>query len=996
MSKKHSEITGNDEIHVPKGFTEASNATALVKNEGGTLEYRNLASLGATGPAGDPGTTLVSTPVVDIMNPSAELSLLSGNAGDTMQVRQERASDEDYVSSYIFDTSGVATENIPFSVNGSGGQWILLTGRPYSNMIAGAASTGIVSGGLVSINVDPTKFDITAGEGWIVDNYTDPSNPLAKHITWGGLSANLTTNIATSDVSFVSVDISGNIVQRTGDFTQALKRQEILLGVLVHPSNIVISSTVNSPVPAYGASLVASDIGSVIGPSLNVSGNVISAGGATLRISKSAGSTFSIGSNYGVDKSQPNITTDAEQALATFTKLYRDGSGAYSAIPSSTEIDPDFYDNGSGTLAPVPVGEYQIKRVYFANSDNSINILYGHSTYKTIAEASSALFIDNTDINPSGMDSTSLRAFLIVKESTTNLQTEANAKFIELSGFGDKTALKSSLSTTTMQASYKNSDESEAQIITDIVHDGVAFKEGSGVGGTVFEVLKSDNTPLIRSTADGDSSINATNNLLLNGVDAKQIAYASSTGVVQGGTLSVGTPNTTFSISDGSGSIADPTSDPANPTVTQVSWTGKTNITVTNIATNLITFVSIDGNGDVIQQTSRWTPAEARDRIILGVVVHVDKTIVDTVNNEHHSVLDVGGQLGDVIEGLGFINLDGNVYSANGANLSLNKSAGVMMGHGINFFNDPKNPHQLNLAGLTALTFQYRFSDGSNGTTGIIVDPANLDDGAGGLTALSTNKKWSIQRIYTFTSNNVKIQRGVTEYGSKDKAIEGIATEPFIVEPSIEANGMLRGFLICKQNATDLSDDAQAVFVSASKFQTIGGASTGIASTLQSTYDNSSDPEITVTDDATAAITIKDSATNANRDNILEVTDTSDVEVVGITRNGIKVSGQAYSAMNTLSDAATIATDCNNGNVHEVTLTDNRTLGAPTNLQDGATYIWIIKQDATGSRTLAYNSVFKFSGGAVPTLSTAANSVDILTGVSDGTNIYCSLAADFS
>lgn len=993
MSKKHSEITANDEIHVPKGFTEAADTTALVKNESGILEYRDLGSLGATGPAGDPGTTLVSTPVANIMDPSAELSALGGNAGDTMQVRQERASDEDYVSSYIFDTSGAAIENIPFSVDGSGGQWILLTGRPYSNMIAGAASTGIVSGGLVSINVDPTKFDITAGEGWIIDNYTDPSNPVAKHITWGVLSANLTTNIATSAISFVSVDISGNIVQRTGTFTQALKRQEILLGVLVHPSNIVISSTVNSPVPAYGASLVASDIGSVIGPSLNVSGNVISAGGANLRISKSAGSTFSIGSNYGVDKSQPNITTDAEQALATFTKLYRDGSGAYSPIPSSTEIDPNFYDNGSGTLAPVPAGEYQIKRVYFANSDNSINILYGHSTYKTIAEASSALFIDNTDTNPSGMDSTSLRAFLIVKESTTNLQTEANAKFIELSGFGDKTALKSSLSTTTMQASYKNSDENEAQVITDIIHDGVAFKEGSGIGGTVFEVLKSDNTPLFRSTADGDTLINSEINLLLNGVDAKQIAYASSTGVVQGGTLSVGTPNTTFSISDGSGSLADPTSDPANPTVMQVSWTGKTNITVTNIATNLITFVSIDGNGDVIQQTSRWTPAEARDRIILGVVVHVDKTIVDTVNNEHHSVLDVGGQLGDVIEGLGFINLDGNVYSANGANLSLDKSAGVMMGHGINFFNDPKNPHQLNLPGLTALTFQYRFSDGSNSTTGIVIDPDNIDDKAGGLTALANNK-WSIQRMYSFTSNNVKIQRGQASYDSEEQALAGIATEDYTTEPSIAANGMLRGFLLVKKGTTNLS--TQATFIQASKFQTVGGASTGIASTLQSAYDNSGDPEITVTDDATAAITIKDSATNANRDNILEVTDTSDVEVVGITRNGIKVSGQAYSAMNTLSDAATIATDCDNGNVHEVTLTDNRTLGAPTNLQDGATYIWIITQDATGSRTLAYNSVFKFPGGTAPTLSTAANSVDILTGVSDGTNIYCSLAADFS
>jgi hypothetical protein len=108
----------------------------------------------------------------------------------------------------------------------------------------------------------------------------------------------------------------------------------------------------------------------------------------------------------------------------------------------------------------------------------------------------------------------------------------------------------------------------------------------------------------------------------------------------------------------------------------------------------------------------------------------------------------------------------------------------------------------------------------------------------------------------------------------------------------------------------------------------------------------------------------------------------------------IKATGQAYSETNTLSDAATVATNCALGNVHKVTLAGNRTLGAPTNLKDGATYIWVLIQDGTGSRTLGYNAVFKFPGGTNPVLTTAANSVDILTGVSDGTNVYCNIAND--
>jgi hypothetical protein len=89
-----------------------------------------------------------------------------------------------------------------------------------------------------------------------------------------------------------------------------------------------------------------------------------------------------------------------------------------------------------------------------------------------------------------------------------------------------------------------------------------------------------------------------------------------------------------------------------------------------------------------------------------------------------------------------------------------------------------------------------------------------------------------------------------------------------------------------------------------------------------------------------------------------------------------------------LTDGSSIAWDLALAQVAKVTLAGNRTLAAPTNLVDGGTYILRVKQDATGSRTLAYNAVFKWPGGTAPVLSTAANSVDVLTFVSDGTNLY--------
>jgi hypothetical protein len=80
----------------------------------------------------------------------------------------------------------------------------------------------------------------------------------------------------------------------------------------------------------------------------------------------------------------------------------------------------------------------------------------------------------------------------------------------------------------------------------------------------------------------------------------------------------------------------------------------------------------------------------------------------------------------------------------------------------------------------------------------------------------------------------------------------------------------------------------------------------------------------------------------------------------------------------TLTDAATVAVDFADSNNFTVTLGGNRTLGNPTNQVAGQSGVIVITQDATGSRTLAYNSVWKFPGGTAPTLTTTANAVDVL------------------
>ena len=88
----------------------------------------------------------------------------------------------------------------------------------------------------------------------------------------------------------------------------------------------------------------------------------------------------------------------------------------------------------------------------------------------------------------------------------------------------------------------------------------------------------------------------------------------------------------------------------------------------------------------------------------------------------------------------------------------------------------------------------------------------------------------------------------------------------------------------------------------------------------------------------------------------------------------------AYGNIIALTDAATIAVDMSvtGGNNFSVTLGGNRTLGNPTGLTAGQSGIVYVSQDATGSRTLAYGSYWKFPSGTAPTLTTTASATDAL------------------
>jgi hypothetical protein len=301
-------------------------------------------------------------------------------------------------------------------------------------------------------------------------------------------------------------------------------------------------------------------------------------------------------------------------------------------------------------------------------------------------------------------------------------------------------------------------------------------------------------------------------------------------------------------------------------TLTTVTWSGKTNITATYVAAGLVSHVAIDSTGAVFQQLVPFTNTQHRQYIVIGSLVHVNLTNLDAINQFGEVVISPSNQLSDLSDALGKFNMAGNVFSANGANLNLNKSTGTVHSHGSNWANNQADPNVVSLASLTALTFQYRFQTGTNGATGIAVNPS-IYDVAGVSTAVPANK-FTIQRIYSFVSNNVKIQPGQIVYNTLSDAKAGLQTETFTVEPSIQANGILRGFLIVRQGTTSLLSSTDAFFYEAGKFSGQTGVGGQSVSSLQNAYDNSLNPEI-LTDATRDAISIKRGSA-ADTDNILE------------------------------------------------------------------------------------------------------------------------------
>lgn len=303
----------------------------------------------------------------------------------------------------------------PLDANGRA----LLSTTP--SRVVNVLTTGLTSGGNLSINANPTLFDLAAGTGIIVDNHTDPAAPLIGELSWPAQTGISAQYVGTDGFTVVLINAAGSVIQQTSFPTQSQLRTHIVLGTLIHTGG-VLTGVVMRPIVSFNTVLDVIDFVRTFG-AINVSGNIFSANGATLQLSKTAGQMFHLGANYANDRTRPSVPDQAAAAPVTFNYIYRNGLGTFVSTAPTNTVNPNLWDDGSGVLQSVPAGKFTIQSIYLA-PDGSVQLYYGQKLYDTLAEARGST---TTAVEVMSNPDFALRGWVVVAQGATDLSDPLQA-----------------------------------------------------------------------------------------------------------------------------------------------------------------------------------------------------------------------------------------------------------------------------------------------------------------------------------------------------------------------------------------------------------------------------------------------------------------------------------------------------------------------------------------------------------------------------------------
>ena len=302
-------------------------------------------------------------------------------------------------------------------------------------------STGLLHGGVLSTVNGTTTFSLTSGSGLIV-NYnastgSDPY-PTIQFVNWTASVSQSLTYVTASQISYISLDQHGEILQSPTPPTFAQYKDRIFIGRVLHQSGSVTNGATNTPPTAYGLATSTADLIRAIGP-LKIAGHYLAASGSSLSLTKTAGDAYVEGRNYSGNPNIPNIVSAVDDPAVTVSKIYRQHvSGGQPVIDTGianagyTTVDPTLYQDANGVLQTVGTN-FSVQRVFwFPKAVNrALFVYYGQALYANLDDAIAGISTENFTEGENTRGSAILVAFLVMKGNVSNFDTSSTARIYQ-------------------------------------------------------------------------------------------------------------------------------------------------------------------------------------------------------------------------------------------------------------------------------------------------------------------------------------------------------------------------------------------------------------------------------------------------------------------------------------------------------------------------------------------------------------------------------------
>lgn len=279
------------------------------------------------------------------------------------------------------------------------------------------------------------------------------------------------------------------------------------------------------------------------------------------------------------------------------------------------------------------------------------------------------------------------------------------------------------------------------------------------------------------------------------------------------------------------------------------------------------TILYITSTGTLVQfngATGDLSPTQRRQNLLIGGFAF-DGVNILAPSNTPNIDYDISQRFNDLTQTLGVRNQEGNVLTANGANLAVNKTSGRTFRHMGNYDFD-KNSPDVTIdnaaipipAGINLLAYRNGVGGWTYEAYSGSLTPTFWDNGTG-VKATVANNKFTIPRVYFFNGTDTFIiYLGQKEYGSIDSAIGDADRSDRVIDPATSLSSY-RGGIAVEKDVTDLT---AGIIANTVRFipppGNAGAAGGGTVGTqnIQSVYNNSVNPEIT-TDATRGAFTVR-------------------------------------------------------------------------------------------------------------------------------------------